>query len=40
MQLDYELGEEGPWASGGYAYLFVCGPECSHREADLVVQTT
>lgn len=40
MQLDYELGEESPWAGGGYAYLFVCGRECGQREADLVVQTS
>jgi hypothetical protein len=40
MQLDYGLAEQSPWAGGGYAYLFVCGRECNHREADLVLQTT
>ncbi len=39
-QIDYALGEDSPWANGGYAYLFVCGRECAHREADLVIQTT
>jgi hypothetical protein len=38
MQIDYEVGEASPWAGGGYAYLFVCGRECNHREADLVLQ--
>ncbi len=40
MQVDYDLGEASPWGGGGYAYLFVCGPQCRHREADLVVQTS
>lgn len=40
MQIDYEVGEASPWAGGGYAYLFVCGRECNHREADLVLQDT
>lgn len=40
MQLDWELGEASPWGGGGYAYLFVCGRECTSREADLVIQTT
>ena len=40
MQLDFELGEETPWAAGGYAYLFACGTDCRRREADVVLQTT
>lgn len=39
LQLDHELGEEAPWAGGGYAYLFACGPECVHPGGELVIQT-
>jgi hypothetical protein len=39
-QFDYEIGEACPWAGGGYAFVFACGPACRIRMAELVIQTT
>jgi hypothetical protein len=40
LQLDWDVGQQCSWASGGYAYVFTCPEGCQRREAELVVQTT